>query len=333
MKEPTFTQDTSTESNLGAALNYYSQEHSWDDSKTWALAALKDEDAALAARLSSLPAPCFKNRGFLCRMKSRGFVLSEKRERELRDFFLSLTEIKLPQPEKEAKRAAPAVTVKINAAMQSLDAQIDAAMMGEKVPALSLTDNKKEVQEVADYCEEILQEIAGDDEGYYARETVKAITPILTKAKAAADAALKTINAIKRIARTPRKIKPATMVKKVRYARECAELKLKSVAVTSVIGAKKLYAYDAKARKLRVYVSAGGRGFLFKGTTLKNFDEEKSVCKTIRKPEAFFAALGSSPSISALNKAFKGVKAKEMRISSGGRFNENLILLKVSERE
>lgn len=117
----------------------------------------------------------------------------------------------------------------------------------------------------------------------------------------------------------PRKVSPAKIAKSVK----CSRLQVGAFMAQSAIdtiGKKKLYAYDDKTRRLYCYISLAG-GFTYKGTTLQNFDVEKSSFKTIRDKDKFFVMT----SISQLNASYNGIKqiAKECT----GRFNENMTIL------
>jgi hypothetical protein len=331
--EPSYNPLTSDKIGLINGLNFYAKNHDTADSKKWALAWLKKNHPELGKKLAGLKDYYFINRGFLCRMIDRGFVLSPEQYDSLFAFFKELADIKQeaekPLDVRPASKTSNIPTCKINVCMQSLDDVIEAAMEEKAIPALKLSDKKAEVQEVADYCERTIAEM-NDHKEYYDRSTIKKLKPVLSKCQEQALAVLKTLESKKTIAVLPKKVNPSAMVKNVRFQKEDKQLGLKSVSMLSVVGARKMYAYDTKNRKLRVYVSNSAQGFVFSGTTLKNFDPHKSVCKTVRKPEKFFAQFTKGITMSALNSAFKELTTVESKIESGGRFNENLIVLKVA---
>lgn len=322
--EPTFTPLTSDRIGLIKALNYYSNNHDFTDSKNWAIVWLRKNHPDLAKKLVGLKDHHFSNRGFLCRMMERGYDFSSEQKDDLLKYFQGLTQIKQEDDENTAPEVRRSVC-KINPCMQSLDDVVEAVLEGKNPPNLVLNGRKSDVQEVVDYCNKIIAEMT-DFKEYYSHETISRLKPILCKCR---DQGLGVIKALES-KKTPKKINPVAMVKNVRFQKDDKHLGIKSVAITSVIGARKMYAYDTKTRKLRVYVSNSAQGFMFSGTTLKNFDPLKSVCKTIRKPEEFFAKFNDGITISSLNRAFKELTTVESKILSGGRFNENLIVLKVA---
>lgn len=124
--------------------------------------------------------------------------------------------------------------------------------------------------------------------------------------------------------RKPRKKKekPASkIVEKVKYMKEFAELKLKSINPKTIVGASELWVYQPVKRKLTVFRAAEG-GLSVKGQTLVNFDISLSETKTLRKPEEFFkTALNKR----AINGAWKAIKAKISK--PRGRLNEEMVLL------
>ena len=86
-----------------------------------------------------------------------------------------------------------------------------------------------------------------------------------------------------RVKKSPSKEK---LVAKLKYAKESKELKLVSINPVDIVGAAELWVYNTKTRKLGKYVPGTYKdGISVKGTTILDFDETKSVQKTLRKPE------------------------------------------------
>lgn len=126
--------------------------------------------------------------------------------------------------------------------------------------------------------------------------------------------------------RKPRakKVKPAGVVaKNVKYLVEDKELGLKSESPVDMVNASEIWIFDTKYRKLARYV---GDGITVKGTTLVNFEPEKSTMKTVRKPETMLKEL--------LNTTRKKMEMTLRDIKGAtyiptGRINPNCIILKV----
>jgi len=121
-----------------------------------------------------------------------------------------------------------------------------------------------------------------------------------------------------------RKVKPASVVvAKIKYMKEYAELKLKSISPTEIIGADELWVYQPASRKLTVYRGADGP-LGVSGMSLSNYSVENCETKTLRKPEEFFKGLTSTGK-RAMSNAWKAVRAKTS--TPRFRINEEMILL------
>jgi len=124
-----------------------------------------------------------------------------------------------------------------------------------------------------------------------------------------------------------KKQKPAgEQVAKMKYLREFAELKLKSVHAASIIGANQLWVYNTKNKKLGVYNASGTSGFSVKGTSLQGYDPETSVQRTLRKPDIVIAKMMAAGKV-ALRKILPDLTTTETALN--GRFNEDIVLLRV----
>jgi hypothetical protein len=120
---------------------------------------------------------------------------------------------------------------------------------------------------------------------------------------------------------------PEQIAFKMKFLAEDKDLKLKSLKPAKIVGAKEVFAYDVKKRKLMYFVADEYAGELtVKNSTIVGFDVTKSTQKTVRKPKeqlkAFMAA-----SIPNTRKLYKNTKSVEVRVS--GRMNDNVVILKV----
>jgi hypothetical protein len=173
---------------------------------------------------------------------------------------------------------------------------------------------------------ELREAIAGDDkqlvEGYshLSKRELKKFADFIDQIITDCNQAVQTAKAT----RAPRKRKPVPLSKqvaKVKYMKEFAELKLKSAKPEDIIGAKEVWIYNTKYRKVQVYKSDSG--LAVKGTTLIGFDVVESKSMTLRKPEDFFKGLAMTKR--PLNAAFKTLKTKPA--TPNGRINEDCIIL------
>ena len=133
-----------------------------------------------------------------------------------------------------------------------------------------------------------------------------------------------------RVVRKPRARKTVSkeqLVSTLKYKKTDEQLKLVSIDPTNIIGAKELWVFDTKTRKLGKYVAAEFSELSVKGLSIINFDEVKSIQKTLRKPAEQLAAFKAANKV-ALRKFLDEINTVDIKLS--GRLNENQILLKAS---
>ena len=126
--------------------------------------------------------------------------------------------------------------------------------------------------------------------------------------------------------RAKKAVPPEKVVARFKYAREFAELKLKSESATKLVGASEAWLYDSAKRKLIHVVADTHLGtFTVKGSAIVGFDPATTVQKTLRKPAEQIRSI-TGVGKPAARKAFKDIKATEVKFN--GRGNDNLIILK-----
>lgn len=332
--EPSFNPLNSDQTHMIKGLNYYAYTHDIAKSREWALKWVKEQKPELYPILVKAKDFDFENRGFVCRMIERGYCLTEKQELQHSHFFTKLAEKQsvIKQESKliiEIKTKTAKPINKINQCLIILDGAIQDMIEGKSYE-IRTTDNKEELKALIEYCNNSLQETR-DNAEYYLALTLKKLRIIYTEFRDYATKALAALTSQTTRMKAPVKItaiNPARMTKAVKYMKSCAELHLVGIPPTSVIGGKKLYVYDVVTRKLRSYVSNADAGFMFSGSSLRNFDPIKSTTRTIRNPEAFFSRFKDGIMISDLNRIYKELTTTEYACT--GRFNENIILLKAS---
>jgi len=131
-----------------------------------------------------------------------------------------------------------------------------------------------------------------------------------------------------KINKKPRAKKPtdkAKVVAKMKYLKQEDKLKLVSINPQDIIGAKELWVFNVKTRKLGKYVSTEFSELNVKGTTVTGYDEHKSVQKTLRKPEDQIKDFKAAGKVQ-LRKFLEDIKAVDIKLN--GRINEDTILLK-----
>lgn len=331
--EPIYSPLKSDQSYLIKGLNYYSYTHDAAKSREWALLWVNKTHPELVKSLSKVRDSDFENRGFVCRMIERGFCLSDKQEIAHHQFFINLANqvnpvkkvVKAPVDEPAPKK----IINKINPCLANLDNAIQDVLENQAY-SVKTSDKKEELLELISYCDANLLDMQ-ENPNDYILQSLRKMRTVYNEYKDYANRALKALSNQQTRLKAPVKttsINPAKMTKMVQFLKSYPELNLKSISVTGIIGGKRLYVYDVVARKIRSFTSNATAGFMFTGTTLKNFDPEKSVAKTVRNPQTFFSQFNDGILISDLHKAFKNLTTTEA--TTTGRFNENLILLKVS---
>ena len=117
------------------------------------------------------------------------------------------------------------------------------------------------------------------------------------------------------------------IVGKMKHALECKPLKLVSISPVTILGAKELWCFDTKTRKMIRYVADDHGGSLgVKSSSITGFDPVKSVAKTLRKPEEKLKEFFKATKVE-LRKFMENIKAVETKAT--GRIGATMILLKV----
>ena len=132
-----------------------------------------------------------------------------------------------------------------------------------------------------------------------------------------------------KVNRAPRKTKAVPkekLIAKLKFMKTNEPLKLVSINPVDIIGCSELWIFNTKTRKLGKYVASEFNTLNVKGTTITNFDEFKSVQKTIRKPEEKLKEFKAAGKVQ-LRKFLDDINATDTKMN--GRINEETILLKV----
>ena len=131
-----------------------------------------------------------------------------------------------------------------------------------------------------------------------------------------------------KINKKPRAKKPtdkSKLVAKMKHLKQDDKLKLVSVNPQDIIGAKELWVFNVKTRKLGKYVAAEYLELSVKGTSVTGFDPIKSVQKTLRKPEEQLKEFKAASKVQ-LRKFLEDIKAVDIKLN--GRVNEDTILIR-----
>lgn len=143
-------------------------------------------------------------------------------------------------------------------------------------------------------------------------------------------AAIEQYRGIKKATKKARAKKAPTkqkLISKLKYAVEDKALKVVSINPMDIIGSSELWVYNTKTRKIGKYVAAEFKTLSIKGSSIENYDEVRSVGKTLRKPEEKLKEFAKAGKIQ-LRKFLTEIKAVETKLN--GRINTDILLLKVS---
>jgi len=330
------------------AMNWYNYEKDKKDALAYAHAWIKKNWPAEARRWTQVrPADFATTFGWIARMKTNGTVFDtdtdQRFEQHLRDV---LSRAVMEEP---VAQAAPVTTRRsIQDAMaekqaeflgEAIDGEIDNFIANAFKPTgydlfkycQSHNVAKPYLSGVAPICERLMAELEliGTDAQvteawrHLGKRDVKAFKEFLTTLMedAARYANFKKANRKVRV----KKAKPAgQQVARLKYLKEHEALK--SVAVTSIVGAQQLWVYNIKNKKLGVYNATGPAGFSVKGTSLQGWDPDTSVQRTLRKPDVVIPKMLTAGKV-ALRKVLTDLTTTETRLN--GRINEDTLLLRV----
>jgi len=129
--------------------------------------------------------------------------------------------------------------------------------------------------------------------------------------------------------RKTRAVKPKSsdkQVAKLNYLKDDNANKLASISPLQIPGAKVLYVYNIKNKKLTEFVTDNSAGFMVSGSTIKNFDTTLSRSCGLRKPDDILPQILKKTQ-KQIDNVFKGLTTKVS--VPAGRINKDCILLRV----
>lgn len=188
---------------------------------------------------------------------------------------------------------------------------------------------------VQEYLERILKEMSGvasEKDEYlseiYSSFTKKQVNTRIDALKSMVDD-LTMFKTSAKATNAPREKKPTAATKqiaKIQYLKHDEEFKIASINPIRIIGAHRLLAFNVKTRMLFDYSTSITGGFIVKGTTIQNYDENTSRCIRLRKPEEFIPiAIGNTEN--QFEKAWDKLTTKEGK--PNGRINGDIVLLRI----
>ena len=130
-----------------------------------------------------------------------------------------------------------------------------------------------------------------------------------------------------RKARKAKQISAQDKVKNLNFLDEDTDNKIASIEPSKIVGAEILYLFNTKTNQLSYYHAIDRGGLDVKGSTIQNFDEDKSQVKKLGAKTTHFLdrVLGGGKIV--LNKIMNEINSKASSVT--GRVNNNMIILKV----
>lgn len=283
--------------------------------------------------------------GFLCRLKSNGAIFNEAQEHSFQKFINFINDyvevVDQEKPKTNVISIQDRIDEKIHEILADIDGAFDEFILSEYKKTFSpyalMHDRAKAVHanKIMEFYKRKRQEydyvLHADEsdikEGYsnFNKTQLKKLIAICDQVITDCIKISGEVNQ----SRKPRKIKqksPDQLVSKMIYAKEDNTYKVQSIEARDIIRASQLWIFNTKNRKLGVYHAQDSQGLSVKGTSITNFSEEKSVMKTLRKPDEILPEVLKSGKV-ALRKVLEDIRSVEVGLT--GRINKDIILLRV----
>lgn len=323
------------------ALNYYNAELD-DDAKKRKFAYQYWKTKSLnVEKLNKVGDGWFKTIGAVAHMAINNIPLSEADLMKLDDAYIKLSSTTVTE-------VAPKTVVRPTVVDRTND--IVSEHIGEIEYAIDMFIGKNQEFDIKEYIQknnvkgiltkkigewfktkskELQVALSGSDKDvsvayeFIGKRKLKKLVEFVSNIVAACD----TMAVISRTARKPRIRKaqpPSKIVAKMKYMKTFSELSMKSIDPSKIVGSSQVWLYNTKLRRLFKYESLDGQELSVKGTTLLNWNPEKSGSKIVRKPEVQLKNAGSMTKRPLLN-LFNSINATVGKAS--GRVSEDYIIV------
>jgi hypothetical protein len=285
----------------------------------------------------------FKSLATLCRLKDNGNALSDAHEQLMKSEFERLQVVSKRKVAEPKLAAAPVQSIqdkmdeKVNSFLGEFAGLVDEYTTNKTIPKVDQLIKSmgirgpmvnKVLNRVARTTQELRDAIDATDkqlvEGYsnFKKVELKKLLSIYESLiSALGQAKVTTV----RKARVVKSKPPVVVAKWVKFCKEDKETGFKSVEPFKAIGASEVWTYHVTARKLTCYKAVAGQELTFKGTSILNFDTEKSVIKTVRKPEEMKKLVGAGTR--PWNAYMKSLTTKPGTVK--GRFGDETLIMAV----
>jgi hypothetical protein len=347
--EPTWNSDKEvTSQELGNAYNWYNYFYDHKVGKKYVIDYLKSQKTGrdVLDKISALPDEKFSTIGWTCRIVSRGAILSDVSKEWMKSRLQSIIYDTKPkeQPKISGVNIQQRMAIQLDSYLAEFEEQLDKFVTNGYKTEFKPYDwlRSKDVKgpnaaRIASFykakLEEIIEVMENPDDqlkeaySHMAKSELKRLLEFYTNI--VTDCGQISHNS--KISRKPRAKKRKTLnqiVSKIKYKTQDDTFKIKSIAPTEFIGAMILWIFNTKTRKLGVYHASNPDGLNIKGTTILNYDEKKSIGKTIRKPEQILPNVTQGGKV-ILRNLMDDINSKETLLN--GRINKDIVLLRATK--
>lgn len=323
------------------ALNWYNYMFEQDETRDWLFDYLKKNDYAKSDIAAIRKLPKYKITKTACsvaRILSNGNQLPERNMEYFRDTVKNLIEsgrqIKEEAKEDAVEKPTVSIQERTQAKIQTLITDCEEAL--DKNPLLNIYEwlkgkeaTSQAATAICDYYSKWIQDFEYVDEFETRNEKKVRLEKLNYWTQFIYDCERYVGNKKVAKVRKPREKKQKSavdLVKTLKYQKEFPQLKIVSVNPAEMVGCNQLWTYNTKYKKLTRYDAVGPNGIQVKGTTLIGFDVEKSLTKSLRKPETAIQLLLSAGKVT-LRKFMDDIKTNESK--PNGRINSDTVLLRV----
>jgi len=341
--EPKFTGKEMTNGDMVQALNWYAINRDSKSSLKYATDYFKKNKIKVSQQALSSTVTTF---GFLCRLKNNGAIFSEAQQQSFQkymDYINNYVDVKVDdtKPKTNVITIQDRIDEKVREIIGDLEGSFDEFILSDYKKTFSpyaLMQNRAKsihASKIMEFYKKKRQEfdyVLNTDDKDIKEGYSNFNKPQLKKLVAICDSiisdCIKISGEVKQT-RKPRKRKvksPEQLVSKMVFCKEDNNYRLQSIDPKEVIRASQLWVFNTKNRKLGVYHAQDAQGLSVKGTSIINFAEDKSVMKTLRKPEETLPVVQNAGKV-ALRKVLDDIRSVEVGLT--GRINKDIILLRV----
>ena len=333
--EPIF-QGLVDDSQMTIAFNWYNYMYDVTKGKAWLIEYLKRNNRSPQLIKELRAAPDWRTSTTVCwmaRMMMNGAILPEKTMKRFEDRIQENALYGVKSEEPVVKTNVISIQDRVKKAIERLLSDAEVEVIDERKSMYEFLQARQAspaaAKRMIEYYQPILDEVMSDDE-----QVKEAFGKNLKAERVFMQSVLDDLNryvgnkkAVKIRKPREKKVKAAVdLVKNLKFQKEFPQLKIVSVNPAEIIGAQQLWVYNTKYRKITQYINQSPQGLQIKGTTLIGWDAEKSVTKSVRKPDVTVTELLKAGKV-AIRSFMSDLKTNETK--PNGRINSDTILLRV----